>query len=63
MSNFLLILINFVALHYNKHLLDEAKSNIQFIASKQGNIGRSETEPNIILHGGNQLDVGRAQVR
>ena len=25
-----------------KHLLDETESNIQFIASGQGNIGRSE---------------------
>ena len=30
---------------YNtKHLLDKTESNIQFIASGQGNIGRSETE-------------------
>ena len=37
----------------NEHLLD-----IPFIASGQGNIGRSEAEPNIILYGSNQLDVG-----
>ena len=29
-----------------KHLLDETESNIQFIASGQGNIGRSEAEQN-----------------
>ena len=46
-----------------KHLLDESESNIQFIASGQGNIGRSEAEPNIILYGHNQLDVGRGQVQ
>ena len=46
-----------------KHLLDETESNIQFIASAQGNIGRSEAEPNIILYGRNQLDVGRGQVQ
>ena len=45
------------------HLLDETESNIQFIASGQGNIGRSEAEPNIILYGRNQLDVGRGQVQ
>ena len=28
----------------NKHLLDETESHIQFIASWQGNIGRSEAE-------------------
>ena len=48
---------------YIKHLLDETESNIQFIASGQGNIGRSEAEPNIILYGRNQLDVGRGQVQ
>ena len=32
-----------------KHLLDETESNIQFIESGQGNIRRSEAEPNIIL--------------
>ena len=47
----------------NKHLLDENESNIQFIVSKQGNIGRSKAEPNIILYGRNQLDVGRGQVQ
>ena len=47
----------------NKHLLDETESNMQFIASGQGNIGRSEAEPNIILYGRNQLDVGRGQVQ
>ena len=47
----------------NKHLLDETESNIQFIASGQSNIGRSEAEPNIILYGRNQLDVGRGQVQ
>ena len=47
----------------NKHLLDETESNIQFIASGQGNIGRSEAEPNIILYWHNQLDVGRGQVQ
>ena len=46
-----------------KHLLDETESNMQFIASGQGNIGRSEVEPNIILYGRNQLDVGRGQVQ
>ena len=46
-----------------KHLLDETESNIQFIASGQGNIGRSEAEPNIILYGCNELDVGRGQVQ
>ena len=46
-----------------KHLLDETVSNIQFIASVQGNIGRNEAEPNIILYGRNQLDVGRGQVQ
>ena len=45
----------------NKHLLDETKSNIQFIASGQGNIGRSEAEPNIILYVCNEMDVGRGQ--
>ena len=45
------------------HVLDETKSNIQFIASGQGNIGQSEAEPNIILYGRNQLDVGRGQVQ
>ena len=40
-----------------KHLLDETESNIQFIASGQGNTGRSEAEPNIILYGRNQLDM------
>ena len=49
--------------HDNKHLLDETESNIQFIASGQGNIGRSEAEPNIILYGRNQLDVGGGQVQ
>ena len=47
----------------NKHLLDETESNIQFIASGQGNIGQSEAEPNIILYEHNQLDVGRGQVQ
>ena len=47
----------------NKHLLDETESNIKFIASGQGNIGRSEAEPNIILYGRSQLDVGRGQVQ
>ena len=47
----------------NKHLLDETESNFQFIGSGQGNIGRSEDEPNIILHRRNQLDVGRGQVQ
>ena len=46
-----------------KHLLDETESNIQSIASGQGNIGRSEVEPNIILHTRNKLDVGRGQVQ
>ena len=46
-----------------KHLLDETESNIQFIASGQGNIGRSEAEPNIVLYGCNELDVGRGQIR
>ena len=46
-----------------KHLLDETESKIQFIASGQGNIGRSEAEPNIILYGRNQLDVARGQVQ
>ena len=46
-----------------KHLLDETKSNIQFIASGQGNIGQSEAEPNIILYGCNELDAGRGQVQ
>ena len=46
-----------------KHLLDETESNIQFIASGQGNIGRSEAEPNIILYGRDQLDAGRGQVQ
>ena len=32
-----------------KHLLDETESNIQFIASRQGNIGRSEAEPNYFV--------------
>ena len=41
-----------------KHLLDETESNIQFIASRQGNIGRSKAEPNIILYGCNELGVG-----
>ena len=41
----------------NKHLLDETESNIQFIASGQGNIGLSKAEPNIILYGCNKLDV------
>ena len=41
-----------------KHLLDETESNSQFIASGQGNTRRSEAEPNIILYGRNQLDVG-----
>ena len=31
--------------------------------SRQGNIGGSEAEPNIILYGCNQLDVGRGQVQ
>ena len=48
---------------YDKHLLDETESNIQFIESGQGNTGRSEAEPNIILYGRNQLDVGRSQVQ
>ena len=38
---------------YIKHLL----------ASGQGSIERSEAEPNIILYGRNQLDVGRGQVQ
>ena len=46
-----------------KHLLDETESNIQFVASRQGNIGRSEAEPNIILYAGYQLDAGRSQVQ
>ena len=46
-----------------KHLLDEIEPNIQFIASGEGNIGRSEAEPNIILYGRKQLDVGRGQVQ
>ena len=37
------------------------KSIIQF-ASGQGNIGRSEAEPNIILYGRNQLRVRQGQV-
>ena len=49
--------------HNIKHLLDETESNIQFIASGQGNIERSEAEPNIILYGRNQLDVGQGQVQ
>ena len=53
----------FLMRYNNKHLLDETESNIQFIASGQGNIGRSEAEPNIILYGRNQLDVGRGQVQ
>ena len=53
----------FQSVYNNKHLLDETESNIQFIASEQGNIGRSEAEPNIILYGRNQLDVGRGQVQ
>ena len=48
---------------YIKHLLDETESNIEVIASGQGDIGRSEAEPNIILYGRNQLDVGRGQVQ
>ena len=32
-----------------KYLLNETESNIQFIASGQGNIRRSEAEPNIIF--------------
>ena len=51
------------ALRNIKHLLGKTKSNIQFIASGQGNIGRSEAKPNIILYGHNQLDVGRGQVQ
>ena len=47
----------------NKRLLDETESNIQFIASGQGNIGQNEAAPNIILYGRNQLDVGRGQVQ
>ena len=47
----------------NKYLMDETESNIQFIASRQGNIGRNEAEPNIILYGRSQLDVGRGQVQ
>ena len=47
----------------NKHLLDGTESNIQFSTSGQGNIGRSKAEPNIILYGRNQLDVGRGQVQ
>ena len=49
--------------HNNKKLLDETESNIQFIACGRGNIGRSEAEPNIILYGCNELDVGRGQVQ
>ena len=49
----------------NKRLLEKTESNmyIQFIASGQGNIGRGEAEPNIILYGRNQLDVGQGQVK
>ena len=47
----------------NKHLLDETESNIQFIVSGQGNTGRSEAEPNVILYRRNQLDVGQGQVQ
>ena len=50
-------------MQYIRHLLDKTESNIQFIASGQGNIGRNEAEPNIILYGHNQLDVGRGQVQ
>ena len=46
-----------------KHLMDETESNIQFVASGQSNIGRSEAEPNIVLYGRNQLDVERGQVQ
>ena len=56
-------LVGVICTPYIKHLLDETKSNIQFIASGQGNIGRSEVEPNIILYGPNQLDVGQGKVR
>ena len=54
-------LLNNLCNDNNKHLLDETESNIQFIASGQGNIGRSKSESNIILHLRNQLDVGRGQ--
>ena len=33
----------------NKHLLDETESNIQFIASRQGNIGGSEARKLVLL--------------
>ena len=36
------IIMTIIWLNINKHLLDETESNIQFIASGQGNIGRSE---------------------
>ena len=60
-----LLLNFFLATHslHIEHLLDETESNIQFIASGQGNIGRSEAEPNIILYRRNQLDAGRGQVQ
>ena len=60
-----LLLNFFLATHslHIKHVLDETESNIQCIASWQGNIGRSETEPYIILYGRNQLDVGQGQVQ
>ena len=45
-------------MHNIKHLLDESESDIQFVVSRQGNIGQSKAEPNIILCGHNQLDVG-----
>ena len=45
----------------NKHLLDETESNIQFIASRPGNIGQSKAEPNIILYGCNELDVDKVK--
>ena len=50
-------------IQHSKYLLDETESNIQFIASGQGNIERSEAEPNVILYGRNQRDVGRGQVQ
>ena len=47
----------------NTYWIDEIESNVQFIVSGQGNIGRSEAGPNIILYGRNQLDVGRGRVQ
>ena len=37
-----------ITLQNIKHLLDKTESIIQFIVSVQGNIGRSEADPNII---------------